>query len=51
VRQTYLDLAAANPDRIRVVNAGMDQPEVIAAIERELDTFCGRHAIVREQKA
>jgi dTMP kinase len=42
VRQTYLDLAAAEPERIRVIDANAPQVAVLAAIERELEAFCAR---------
>lgn len=42
VRRTYLDLAAAEPARIRVIDASAAQAEVLEAIARELDAFCAR---------
>jgi dTMP kinase len=42
VRQTYLDLAARVPERIRIVDASASQAEVLASIERELEAFCRR---------
>jgi dTMP kinase len=40
VRRTYLDLAAAEPARIRIVDASAPQTEVLEAIASELDAFC-----------
>jgi dTMP kinase len=42
VRQVYLDRAAADPGRIRVVDASAGQGDVLASIERELARFCER---------
>jgi dTMP kinase len=42
VRQDYLDRAAADPGRIRVVDASAGQGDVLASIERELARFCER---------
>jgi dTMP kinase len=42
VRRTYLDLAAAEPARIRIVDASAPQTEVLEAIASELDAFCAR---------
>jgi dTMP kinase len=42
VRRTYLDLAAAEPDRIRVVDASASRNAVHEAIEHELESFCRR---------
>jgi dTMP kinase len=42
VRRCYLELAAAYPERIRVIDAGAGQADVQAAIERELAAFCER---------
>jgi dTMP kinase len=42
VRQGYLDLAAAEPQRFRVIDASRSPEEVGAAIEHELDPFCRR---------
>ena len=44
VRRTYLDIAAREPGRVRVVDAGGSPPSVRAAIERELAAFCSRFA-------
>lgn len=51
VRQTYLDRAANDPDRIRIVDASAAQSDVLAAIECELDSFCKRFAGSPEQSA
>jgi dTMP kinase len=51
VRKTYLDLAAAEPDRIKVVDASASQSEVSDSIERELARFCERFEAAREQPA
>jgi len=42
VRSAYLNLAASEPDRIRVIDASAPQPEVLAAIRGELDAFRAR---------
>jgi dTMP kinase len=42
VRRTYLDIAASEPDRVRVVDASAAPAQVRAAIERELGAFCSR---------
>jgi dTMP kinase len=44
VRQTYLDLAAAEPDRFRVIDATATPVAVATAIGHELDGFCDRFA-------
>ncbi len=41
VRSGYLALAAAEPDRFTVIEAGLSLPEVQAAIARRLDSFLG----------
>ena len=51
VRSTYLELAAAEPERIRVIDASAPQPTVLAAIERELDAFCERFAAGQQGQA
>jgi dTMP kinase len=40
VRQTYLELAAADPARIRVINADASPNDVRESIEHVLDDFC-----------
>lgn len=42
VRRTYLDIAANEPGRVRVVDASAAPTGVRAAIERELGDFCAR---------
>lgn len=42
VRRTYLEIAASEPGRVRVVEANAPLAAVRAAIERELDAFCSR---------
>jgi dTMP kinase len=42
VRRTYLELAAAEPGRIRIVDASASQDTVHEAIGRELESFCQR---------
>jgi dTMP kinase len=42
VRRTYLEIAAREPDRVRIIEASAPKASVRAAIERELDTFCSR---------
>jgi dTMP kinase len=42
VRATYLALAAAEPDRIRIIDASAPPAEVHTAIERELGAFHAR---------
>lgn len=42
VRRTYLEIAAREPDRVRIIEASAPQASVRAAIERELDAFCAR---------
>jgi dTMP kinase len=42
VRQTYLRLAAAEPNRIRIIEASAPPTVVQDAIERELSIFCDR---------
>jgi dTMP kinase len=42
VRRTYLDLAAAQPERFRIVDAADSQANVLVSIERELESFCNR---------
>lgn len=51
VRQSYLDLAAAHPQRIRVVDAAASQDAVVDAIERELAAFCRRFTPGKEALA
>lgn len=42
VRQAYLAIAAADPDRVRVVDAGQELPAVSAAIHAVMEEFLGR---------
>ena len=42
VRQAYLDIAAAEPGRVRTVDAGQDLPAVSAAIRAVMEDFLGR---------
>jgi dTMP kinase len=42
VRSSYLELAADEPERIRVIQAGASPESVRAAIESELAAFCAR---------
>lgn len=42
VRATYLELAAAEPDRFRRIDASATPADVAAAIGRELASFCER---------
>jgi dTMP kinase len=42
VRRAYLDIAAADPGRVRVIDAGTNQAAVRQAMERELEAFCQR---------
>ena len=42
VRRTYLDIAAAEPDRVRIIEASAPPASVRSAIERELEAFCSR---------
>ena len=42
VRRTYLEIAAREPERVRIIDAGAPESSVRAAIERELDAFCSR---------
>lgn len=42
VRQSYLDIAAEDPGRVRVIDADASQDAVRQAIERELESFCQR---------
>jgi dTMP kinase len=51
VRRTYLDLAKADPDRIRVVDASARQADVVAAIESELEQFLRRFPGALEHRA
>lgn len=44
VRATYLELAAREPERYRIIDASAPQDEVIAAIRQELAAFCDRFA-------
>jgi len=44
VRQSYLDLAAAEPERIRIIDARANPAAVAAAIATEIDAFCRRFA-------
>ena len=39
VRQGYLDIAAREPGRVRVLDASASEAEVARAVERELDTL------------
>jgi dTMP kinase len=51
VRQTYLDLAAADPGRIRTVDASGSPESVRRAIERELESFCDRFGAAQRARA
>jgi dTMP kinase len=42
VRQAYLDIAAAEPARVRTVDAGQDLPAVSAAIRAVMEAFLER---------
>jgi dTMP kinase len=42
VRQAYLDIAASEPGRVRVVDAGQELPQVSAAIRAEMEAFLVR---------
>lgn len=42
VRQAYLDIAARDPDRVRLVDAGLNLPQVSAAIRSVMEAFLGR---------
>ncbi len=37
VRQAYLDIAAREPGRVRVIDATMSEPEIAAAVARTID--------------
>jgi len=43
VRQTYLDLAAREPDRIKVIDASLTLDEVLAQITSTMNHFLSRH--------
>jgi dTMP kinase len=51
VRQTYLDRAASEPGRIKVVDASASRIDVTASIERELAGFCDRVENARAESA
>jgi dTMP kinase len=51
VRQTYLDLAAADPGRIHTVDASGSPDSVRRAIERELESFCDRFGTAQRARA
>jgi len=51
VRRTYLDLAAEHSERFRVVDASRAQAEVLASIERELESFCDRFEVQMDREA
>lgn len=40
VRRAYLELAAAEPDRFRIIDASRPEEDVRASIEQALDEFC-----------
>jgi dTMP kinase len=42
VRRAYLDIAAAQPQRVRTIAAGQDLPQVSAAIQAVMEEFLGR---------
>lgn len=42
VRRAYLDIAAAQPRRVRTIEAGQDLPQVSAAIRAVMEEFLGR---------
>lgn len=42
VRRTYLEIAAREPGRVRIIEADASQASVRSAIEREIDAFCSR---------
>jgi len=49
VRQTYLDLAAAEPGRFRVIDASASEADVRRAIGLELEAFCQRFLVPARQ--
>lgn len=51
VRNGYLALAAAEPERIRIIDASAPEAAVRAAIARELDAFRARFSEPARQKA
>jgi dTMP kinase len=51
VRRTYLDRAASEPGRIKIVDASAGQTDVAASIERELADFCDRFENARATPA
>ena len=44
VRRAYLNLARAEPKRIRVIDAGQELPAVQSQLRRELDAFLRANA-------
>ena len=51
VRASYLERAAAEPDRFRLVDASQPQADVIAAITREVRSFIGHFEPAPADKA
>jgi dTMP kinase len=41
VRQAYLDIAAAEPERVRTIDASRELPEVSAAVQAVMEAFLG----------
>jgi len=41
VRQAYLDIAAAEPQRVRTIDASQDLPQVSAAVRAAMEAFLG----------